>query len=88
MDKKVQAELLHHLKIIKGQAAGIIKAVEAETYCPDVLMQSAAIQQSLKSFDQTLLKNHLQTCVVEYVKKGRVKKMAKELLAIYRYTAK
>lgn len=60
-DIKVKAE--KRINIIKGQLNGLQKMIEADDYCIDLLNQSLAIQNSLKSLDAVLFERHLQTHV-------------------------
>lgn len=38
--------------------------------CPDILLQIAAIQKALDSTAKVILKDHLETCVVDAVHNG------------------
>jgi len=76
--------LIHRLKIMEGQIRGLEKAVDKEEYCLDVLNQSSAVQESLKSFDALMLENHLRTHVAGQFKGKNLEKAVKELLKIYK----
>lgn len=56
-------ESLKRLNIIKGQVEGLQKMVSENVYCMDLLNQSLAIQNSLKSLDAVLFERHLKTHV-------------------------
>lgn len=77
--------ILHRLKIVKGHLEKVIKMVEANEYCINVIHQSLAIQKSLKQVDVIIVENHLKTCVIENIKSGKDKKMIAELTQIYKY---
>jgi CsoR family transcriptional regulator, copper-sensing transcriptional repressor len=84
LDQKLKARAIHRAKIIKGQMEGLIKAIEAEEYCPTLLEQSLAIQRSLKSLDTFLLENHLKSHVTHQMHtKGKEQKAVKELIRIF-----
>lgn len=73
MKKKKRTEeetkkLIHRLNRIEGQVRGVKKMVEADAYCPDILIQVSAINAALVSFNKALLESHIRTCVVEGVK--------------------
>lgn len=51
------------LNIIKGQLEGLQKMIEQDEYCMDLLNQSLAIQNSLKSLDSVLFERHVNTHV-------------------------
>lgn len=65
-DSKVKA--LKRLNIIKGQLEGLNRMIENDEYCIDLLNQSLAIQNSLKSLDTVLLERHLSTHVTHQFK--------------------
>jgi len=59
--KKRLARALGHLN-------AVYKMVDDEKYCIDVLNQLKAVQAALDKTAQLMLKQHLDTCVVEAVK--------------------
>jgi len=84
LDQKLKARAVHRAKIIKGQLEGLMKAIENEVYCPELLEQSLSIQRSLKSLDGLLLENHLRSHVKHQMQKGGDEERAvKELIRIY-----
>ncbi len=85
IDQKLKKRAIHRIKIIRGQLDGLMKAIETEVYCPDLLEQSLSIQRSLKSLDAFILENHLRTHVQHQMQKssGNKEKTVKELIRIY-----
>ena len=84
VDQKLKKRALHRAKIIKGQVGGLIKAIDKEVYCIDLLTQSLAIQKSMASLDALLLENHLRTHVKQQMRAtGEDEKAVKELVRIY-----
>ncbi len=63
-------KLLNRLKRIEGQVRGIIKMVEDDAYCNDILVQSAAVNAAMNSFNKELLAAHIRSCVVRDIKAG------------------
>lgn len=59
----VKQEARKRINIIKGQLDGLLKMIEDDEYCIDLLNQSLAIQNSIKSLDSLLLEKHLKTHV-------------------------
>lgn len=57
--------VLTRLKRVSGQAQGLVRMVEDDQYCVDVLQQIAAVQGALAQVSKQLLRSHLKTCVVE-----------------------
>lgn len=62
--------MLNRLSRIEGQVRGIRRMVEEDAYCPDILIQVAAVNAALNSFNKVLLGEHIRTCVAEDIKKG------------------
>ena len=76
----------HRAKIIEGQIHGLIKAIDNEEYCIDILTQSLAVQKSLRSLNQLVLENHLKTHVKDGMTEGSENKqteLIEEMLNIY-----
>lgn len=53
------------INIIKGQLDGLQRMVDKDEYCIDLLNQSLAIQNSLRSLDSVLFERHLKTHVAD-----------------------
>ena len=62
--------LQNRLKRMMGQLNGISKMLDENRYCGDILIQLAAVERALQSFGYIILKDHMETCVVEGVKNG------------------
>ena len=44
--------------------------LEKDAYCTDILVQVAAVNAALNSFNKVLLANHIRTCVAEDIHEG------------------
>ncbi|MCR5153340.1 MAG: metal-sensing transcriptional repressor [Lachnospiraceae bacterium] len=73
--------LVSRLNKIEGQIRGIKNMVLDGRYCPDILVQAAAVNAALGSFNRELLESHINTCVVTDIKEGR-EDTTKELMDI------
>lgn len=69
--EKEYKDLIHRLNRIEGQIRGIKGMVEKNAYCPDILVQVAAANAALNSFNKVLLANHIRTCVVRDLHEGK-----------------
>lgn len=63
--------LINRLSRIEGQIRGIKRMVEEDAYCIDILIQVAAANAALNSFNKVLLSEHIRTCVANDIKEGR-----------------
>lgn len=89
LDQKLKKRALHRAKIIYGQLGGLIKAIDSEKYCIDLITQSRSIQLSLKSMDRLLLANHLSSHVKSMLNdKKQESKATKELVDLYALSSK
>ena len=62
--------LLNRLSRIEGQIRGIRGMVENGAYCPDILVQSAAVNAAINAFNRELLASHIRTCVRSDIQAG------------------
>ena len=54
-------DLINRLSRIEGQVRGIKAMVERGAYCPDILIQTSAVNSALNSFSKVLLSNHIRS---------------------------
>lgn len=64
MNTQTQQVVVKRLRRARGHLTKVIKMVENCDYCPDVLLQSSAVQAAIKKSDEIILNSHLHTCVV------------------------
>lgn len=84
LDQKLKKRAVHRANIIRGQLDGLIRAIDEEKYCVDLITQSRSIQLSLKSMDRMLLENHLRGHVKRMLNdKKQEAKAIKELVDLY-----
>ena len=65
-----QADLQKRLNRAIGQLNGVKAMIDDNRYCGDVLTQLAAAESAIHRVSEMVLKNHLQTCVVEQIREG------------------
>ena len=68
--EEAQRQLQNRLNRMIGQLNGMKKMLDENRYCGDILIQLAAVERALQSFGYIILKDHMETCVVEGVKNG------------------
>jgi CsoR family transcriptional regulator, copper-sensing transcriptional repressor len=61
-------ENLKRLKIIVGHLNGVIRMVEEDAYCIDILRQIQAVQAALNKVSTLILENHLNSCVTTAIR--------------------
>ena len=63
-------KLINRLNRIEGQIRGIKGMVEKDAYCVDILVQVAAVNAALNSFNKELLASHIRGCVANDIRLG------------------
>lgn len=63
-------KLVNRLSRIEGQIRGLRAMVERDAYCPDILMQSAAVNAAINSFNKDLIASHIRSCVTRDIREG------------------
>ena len=62
--------LTNRLKRLEGQVRGLLKMIEDDAYCNDILQQSMSAASAIDGFNQELLGYHVKGCVTEGIKNG------------------
>ena len=65
-----KSDLQKRLSRVRGQVEGILRMVEDERYCPDILQQFAAVHSALRAAERELLANHLERCATHAIQEG------------------
>ena len=79
----VKEKAQKRINIIKGQLDGLQKMIDTDVYCIDILNQSLAIQNSLRSLDAVLFERHLSTHVSHQFK-NEEEKAVTELVDLFK----
>lgn len=82
--KNTQERITHRLKIARGHLDKVIRMVESDEYCIDVMHQMQAVESGLKETGHVLLENHLNGCVADAIKSGRSKKAISEIMQVFK----
>lgn len=65
-----KTKYLSRVKRIEGQARGIHRMIDEDTYCIDILTQVSAMTSALENVALALLDDHLDHCVADAVATG------------------
>ena len=75
----------NRLKTARGHLDGIIRMVENDQWCPDIMKQLAAVQGTLESTSREVFRHHLETHVADAVSAGRGAEIIDELMETLKY---
>ncbi len=76
---------LDRLRRIEGQIGGLVRMVEQERYCVDILTQIRAARAALRRVEEAVLRDHVEHCVAQAIRGGdpaEQKKKVDELLDV------
>lgn len=70
-----------------GHLNAVYKMVDEQKYCIDILNQLKAVQSALDRSAEIMLKDHLNTCVVEAVQNNDSARVMEELWQLLRHSS-
>lgn len=82
--KDTEERIIHRLKIARGHLDKVIKMIENDMYCIDVIHQMQAVESGLKETGNVLLENHLKTCVADAINKGKKDEAIAEIMQVFK----
>ena len=63
----------------EGHIRGIIRMIDEEKECPDILIQIGAVKAAIEKAGVIILEDHIEHCLIEAVKSGDVESQLQEL---------
>lgn len=88
MRPEIKSKASRRLQIVRGQLNGLVKMIDDEKYCVDIITQSSAIKEALSGVEDLILENHLSTHVLHQIKGGNEQKAIAEILKVYKLAHK
>jgi CsoR family transcriptional regulator, copper-sensing transcriptional repressor len=82
---------IRRLKTIEGHLRGVIRMVEEDTYCIDVIRQIQAVEAALNKVSAKILEDHLNSCVITAVQGNDPKereRVLKEITEVFEMSNK
>jgi len=84
-------DTLRRLKTIEGHLRGVIRMVEEEAYCIDVIRQIQAVEGGLNKVSTKILEDHLNSCVITAVQghdQTERERVLKEITEVFEMSTK
>ena len=85
MKEQHQRSVVNRLRTARGHLDAVLRMVEEDAYCPDVMKQLSAVQGQLERASRIVLRNHLETCVAAAMVAGRTGEIVDELMEAMRF---
>jgi len=70
MRPAVKTSCSKRLKRIEGQVRGLLRMVDEDRYCIDVITQISAVRAALKRVEEEVLRDHVAHCVEHAIVAG------------------
>jgi DNA-binding FrmR family transcriptional regulator len=70
MQAKAKTSCLKRLNRIAGQVRGLVRMVDEDRYCIDVITQVSAVRAALKRVEEEVLRDHVSHCVEHAISAG------------------
>ncbi len=91
MDPTTRDDAIHRLKSVAGHINGIVRMLEDDRYCIDVIKQIQAAQTALSRVSEGILDAHLRTCVATAMRgddPDERERVLSEVTEVFRHTNK
>jgi DNA-binding FrmR family transcriptional regulator len=88
LDTAAKEKILARLRSIEGHIGGILRMVQDDAYCIDVLKQTRAVQGAIERVDALLLERHLNHCVSTAIRSDdpdERERVIRELLDVFEH---
>jgi DNA-binding FrmR family transcriptional regulator len=85
MKETYRRSVVNRLRSARGHLDAVLRMVEDDEYCPDVMKQLSAVQGQLEGANRLVLRNHLETCVAAAMVAGRTDEIVDELMEAMRF---
>lgn len=72
MHDAARQKVTQRLKRIEGQVGGLLRMVDDNRYCIDMLTQISAVRAALHKVEEEILRDHLSHCVADAFSSGSV----------------
>lgn len=82
---------IRRLKTVEGHLRGVIRMVEEDAYCIDIIRQIQAVEAALNKVSSRILEDHLNSCVITAIQGNDRKereRVLKEITEVFEMSTK
>ncbi len=84
--EEVKGNLLRRLRAAEGQLRGVQEMIEAQRPCLEVLTQLAAAQSALRQVSRSVLRNYLEKCASDAIRRSDPKVYDELMDAVFKFS--
>ncbi len=91
MDENDKKRLLNRARSIQGHMGAVVRMLEEDAYCVDVIKQTQAVQAAIDKLNALILERHLNSCVTTAIQSRDPKERERvitELMDVFETKAK
>jgi DNA-binding FrmR family transcriptional regulator len=91
MRQDAKESALKRLRRIEGQVRGLMRMVDEDRYCIDIVTQISAARAALRKVEEEILQDHVAHCVEHAISSGNKaeqRRKVAELMEIFSRTAR
>lgn len=88
LDTRTKAQILARLRSIEGHWRAVVRMVDDDRYCVDVIKQIRAVQSAVDKATALLLERHLNHCVTDAIRSDNPRQRERaiaELLDVFEH---
>ena len=87
INEEVKKDAISRLKKIEGQIRGIMRMLDENKYCIDIINQITAAEKALDGVSKIVMKRHVETCVSNAIVRGEGQNKIDELIeTVFKYS--
>ncbi len=86
MPDKDKTQLLNRARSIQGHMGAVVRMLEEDAYCVDVIKQTQAVQKAIDKLNALILERHLNHCVTTAIRSRKPEERERviaELLEVF-----
>jgi DNA-binding FrmR family transcriptional regulator len=81
-----KTQLLNRARSIQGHMGAVVRMLEEDAYCVDIIKQTQAVQKAIDKLNALILEKHLNSCVTSAIRSNKAserERVVNELLEVF-----
>ena len=86
MIEEDKTQLLNRARSIQGHMGAVVRMLEEDAYCVDIIKQTQAVQKAIDKLNALILDKHLHHCVTTAIRSNKTaerERVINELLQVF-----
>ncbi len=86
MSETEKSQLLNRARTIQGHMGAVVRMLEEDAYCVDIIKQTQAVQKAIDKLNALILEKHLHHCVTTAIRSRKPEERERvidELLEVF-----